>query len=178
MKNLLLIGGTMGVGKTTVCQILKNRLDKCVFLDGDWCWDMHPFVVNDETKEMVMGNICYLINSFLRCTQLETVVLGWVMHDQSIIDDILSRIDRSLCDVEVISLVCDGASLKERLLRDVERGVRTADVVERSVARIPLYERLHTKKLDVSRITAQQAAESLAAHVLAKKDGRFPERIG
>jgi broad-specificity NMP kinase len=177
MKNLLLIGGTMGVGKTTVCQILKNKLDQCVFLDGDWCWDMHPFVVNTETKEMVMGNICCLINRFLRCTQLETVILGWVMHDPSIIDDILSRIDRSLCDVEAISLVCDAAPLRERLLRDVERGVRAADVVERSVARIPLYERLETKKLDVSHISARQAADRLAAHVLAKRDGRFPERI-
>ncbi|MBQ0125795.1 MAG: AAA family ATPase, partial [Clostridiales bacterium] len=39
MKTLYLIGGTMGVGKTTVCQQLKKELDKAVFLDGDWCWD-------------------------------------------------------------------------------------------------------------------------------------------
>ena len=26
MKNIFLIGGTMGVGKTTVCEILKNKL--------------------------------------------------------------------------------------------------------------------------------------------------------
>lgn len=35
MKRLYLIGGTMGVGKTTVCQILKRQLPNCVFLDGD-----------------------------------------------------------------------------------------------------------------------------------------------
>ena len=34
MKTLYLIGGTMGVGKTTVCQILKRRLPDAVFLDG------------------------------------------------------------------------------------------------------------------------------------------------
>ena len=39
MKTLYLIGGTMGVGKTTVCQLLKKKLPKNVFLDGDWCWD-------------------------------------------------------------------------------------------------------------------------------------------
>ena len=52
MKKLYLIGGTMGVGKTTTCQILKRKLDKSVFIDGDWCWDMHPFVVNKETKNL------------------------------------------------------------------------------------------------------------------------------
>ena len=35
MKNLYMIGGIMGVGKTTVCQILKQRLDSSVFLDGE-----------------------------------------------------------------------------------------------------------------------------------------------
>ena len=50
MKNLYLIGGTMGVGKTTVCRMLKKKMEKAVFLDGDWCWDADPFVVTDETK--------------------------------------------------------------------------------------------------------------------------------
>ena len=38
MKTIYLIGGTMGVGKTTVSQQLKKELPKSVFLDGDWCW--------------------------------------------------------------------------------------------------------------------------------------------
>ena len=37
MKRLILIGGSMGVGKTTVCNELKLQLKKSVFLDGDWC---------------------------------------------------------------------------------------------------------------------------------------------
>ena len=63
MKKLYLIGGTMGVGKTTTCQILKRKLDKSVFIDGDWCWDMHPFMVNEETKMLVLENICMLLNN-------------------------------------------------------------------------------------------------------------------
>ena len=51
MKRLYLIGGTMGVGKTTVCQILKKQLPGSVFLDGDWCWDSSPFQVTQETKK-------------------------------------------------------------------------------------------------------------------------------
>jgi len=36
----------MGVGKTTTSNELKKLLMKSVFLDGDWCWDMSPFIVN------------------------------------------------------------------------------------------------------------------------------------
>ena len=43
MKHLYLIGGPMGVGKTTVCQQLKQTLPYSVFLDGDWCWDASLF---------------------------------------------------------------------------------------------------------------------------------------
>ena len=64
MKTIYLIGGTMGVGKTTVSQQLKKVLPNSVFLDGDWCWDADPFQVIEETKAMVMRNICFLLNSF------------------------------------------------------------------------------------------------------------------
>ncbi len=48
MKNLLMTGGTMGVGKTITGKILKRKLNHAVYLDGDWCWDEDPFVVTDE----------------------------------------------------------------------------------------------------------------------------------
>lgn len=65
MKTLYLIGGTMGVGKTTISKQLKQELNQSVFLDGDWCWDMHPLIVNEETKAMVLDNICHLLNNFI-----------------------------------------------------------------------------------------------------------------
>ena len=93
MKKLYLIGGTMGVGKTTVCQQLKRLLPDSVFLDGDWCWDADPFQVTEETMAMVNDNICYLLNNFLRCSAYENVIFCWVMHQQAIIDGVLSRLD-------------------------------------------------------------------------------------
>ncbi|MGF0031660.1 AAA family ATPase [Bariatricus sp. SGI.154] len=81
MKNIYLIGGMMGVGKTTTCRILKNKLPNCVFLDGDWCWDMHPFQVTPKIKKMVMENICFLLNQFIRCSAYENIIFCWVMHE-------------------------------------------------------------------------------------------------
>ena len=81
MKTLYMIGGTMGVGKTTVCQQLKQDLPNSVFLDGDWCWDASPFQVTDETKAMVTNNICYVLNNFLKCSAYENIIFCWVMHE-------------------------------------------------------------------------------------------------
>ena len=148
MKTLYLIGGTMGVGKTAVSQQLKHDLPNAVFLDGDWCWDASPFQVTEETKAMVTENICYLLNQFLHCSAYENVIFCWVMHQQAIIDSILERLDTANCRVKCISLLADEATLRQRLTADVERGVRTADVIDRSVARIPLYQELNTLKVD------------------------------
>ena len=55
VRTLYLVGGTMGVGKTTTCKILADDLSDSVFLDGDRCWDLHPFRVTNETKRMGDG---------------------------------------------------------------------------------------------------------------------------
>lgn len=83
----------MGVGKTTVCRRLKVLLPNSVFLDGDWCWDMHPFQITEETKAMVLDNICHLLYNFLGCSAFQNIIFCWVLHEQSILDSILARLD-------------------------------------------------------------------------------------
>lgn len=150
MKTIYLIGGTMGVGKTTVCQRLKIELKNSVFLDGDWCWDMDPFQVTEETKAMVLDNICHTLNNFLSCSAFENIIFCWVMHEQAIIDDILSRLNLSDCRIVTISLICSENVLREHLQKDIDHGIRTADIIDRSIERIPLYKKLNTLKIDVS----------------------------
>lgn len=159
MKRLIMVNGTMGVGKTTTSRELQKVLPNNVFLDGDWCWDMKPFIVNEETKSMVIDNICFLLNNFLTCSAYENIIFCWVMDEQSIIDEILSKIKTDGISVKIFSLIADKAPLERRLKEDVKSGVRTADVIERSILRIEKYNVLDTTKIDVSEITPEQAAK-------------------
>ena len=161
VKTLYMIGGTMGIGKTTVCQQLKQDLPNSVFLDGDWCWDASPFQVTDETKVMVTNNICYVLNNFLKCSAYENIIFCWVMHEQSIINSILEKLDTQNCEVKCISLVADEKTLRERLAMDVERGVRSKDIIERSIARIPMYQALNTIKIDTNTKTVAMIANEI-----------------
>ncbi len=161
MKTLYLIGGTMGVGKTTISQQLKKDLPNSVFLDGDWCWDADPFQVTEETKAMVMRNICYLLNSFLHCSAYENIIFGWVLHEQSIIDHITNELDTNVCKVLKISLMTDEATLRNRLSSDVTRGIRNNDVIDRSIGRIGMYQILDTIKVDTSNKTVCEIADEI-----------------
>ena len=162
-KMLYLIGGTMGVGKTTVGQILKRRLPDCVFLDGDWCWQADPFKVTEGTKRMVLDNICYLLGSFLRQPEYRNIVFCWVMHEQGIIDEIINRLDLRGCRVVCVSLMAGENVLRARLEADVAAGVRESDVVCRSIARLPLYGRLDTIKVDTDGKTPEEVAREIMA---------------
>lgn len=162
MKKLILVNGTMGVGKSTVCRELLKILTPGVYLDGDWCWNMNPFVVSDENKAMVEGNITYLLKSFLRNSGYEYVVFCWVMHQEEIFEQILSPLRECEFELHKFSLVCTEKALRKRIMADVETGARTADVLERSIPRLALYRNMDTVKIDVSEISARQAAEKIA----------------
>ena len=162
MKRLYIIGGTMGVGKTTVGQQLKKDLPNSVFLDGDWCWDADPFQVTEETKTLVQDNICHMLNNFLQCSVYETVIFCWVMHEQEIIDSIIAKLKLDNCEVKCISLIADEENLQRRLTRDVQKGIRKEDVIARSIARIPLYQKLDTVKVDTNNKTIAEIVAEIA----------------
>ncbi len=161
MKTLYLIGGTMGVGKTAVSQALKKNLKNAVYLDGDNCWDADPFQVTDETKAMVLDNICYLLNNFLRCSAYENVLFSWVMHEQNIIDRILNGLDTRGCTVKCISLMADPETIRRRLEGDILRGLRTEDVIQRSMERLTRFHSLQTVKIDTSGKSVREVAEEI-----------------
>ena len=142
MKTLIFINGTMGAGKSTVCQALKRRIPPAVVLDGDWCWDAYPFTVTDETKAMVVDHICHLLNGSLHCSAYRNVIFGWVMDDPAMVD-----------------------TLRARLQADIDAGRRTPDIIDRSAARLPRYARMNSVQIDVSTISAAEAADRIAADV-------------
>ena len=63
--------------------------------------------------------------------------------------------------MKCISLITDGINLRERLTADVENGICTADVIDRSVVRIPLYQTLNTIKIDTNRKTVSMISDEI-----------------
>ncbi len=100
MKTLIVLNGPMGVGKTTVGKELCRRLTPSIFLDGDWCWDLHPFSVTDATKALVMDNIRALLRRDLDCPEVDYVVFVWVLQQE-----------------ETAAALLDGLDEKARILR-------------------------------------------------------------
>ena len=177
MKRLIMINGTMGAGKTAACSELLKMLDRSAFLDGDWCWMMDPFVVTDETKRMVQDNIAHLLRSFLACSEYENIIFCWVMQYESIMNDLLSKLGDMKFELYRFTLMVSPKALTARIQKDVENHIRTPDVLERSLQRLPLYEKMDTVKINVSDITARQAAEQIADAIFRRTNERNMKSI-
>jgi len=156
----------MGVGKSAVCRQLLKILTPGVWLDGDWCWNMNPFVVSEENKQMVLNNIGYLLKSFLNNTGYEYIIFCWVIHQEAIFDQLLVQLQGLEFELHKISLVCSEQALTTRLQNDVEAAIRNQNVIERSIPRLALYHDMDTQKIDVSIITTEQAAKEIMQLIL------------
>ena len=157
MKHVYLIGGPMGIGKSTICNQLNQDLDHSVFLDGDWCWNMDPFVVNQDTKNMVLDNITHCLNNFIHTPGVENIIFCWVMHKQDIIDQIIQKLDTEGVDIHLISLICEKEELIKRMLIDR----RDNQTIRKSLQYLELYKDLDTQKIDVTTLDVQKTIDKI-----------------
>ena len=160
-KKLIIVNGTMGVGKTVTCRELNKKLENSVWLDGDWCWMMNPFVVNDENKNMVINNITCLLRNFLTNSSLEYVIFNWVIHVEDIFKDILEHLKDLSFEVIKITLTCSEEILKERILKDVKLDLRSETSIKNSIERLELYKDMPTKKIDTGNLSILETVDEM-----------------
>ncbi|WP_415967623.1 AAA family ATPase [Faecalitalea cylindroides] len=157
MKHVYLIGGPMGIGKSTICNQLNQDLDHSVFLDGDWCWNMDPFIVNQDTKNMVLDNITHCLNNFIHTPGIENIIFCWVMHKQDIINQIIQKLDTEGVDIHLTSLICEKEELIKRMLIDR----RDNQTIRKSLQYLELYKDLDTQKIDVTTLDVQKTIDKI-----------------
>lgn len=165
MKKLIIINGTMGAGKSTVSELLLKETENSIYLDGDWCWNMNPFTVNEENIEMVMKNIIFLLRSFLNNSNFQYIIFCWVMHKEEIFKNILNEIRDLDFELYKFTLLCNETELARRIAGDIKIGKRETGQINESIARLKLYKNMDTYKIDVSSKTPKEAAEEIRRRV-------------
>lgn len=151
----------MGVGKTATSKELNKKLNNSVWLDGDWCWMMNPFTVNDENKNMIIKNITYLLRNFLSNSSYEYVIFSWVIHYEDIFNLLLQPLSDLEFEVIKITLLCSEEELKKRILNDVKLNLRDGEELSTSIERIELYKNMNTVKIDTTNISINETVHKI-----------------
>lgn len=161
LTKLIIINGAPGVGKSTVGNLLFSRLQNIAILDGDDVWRINPFEVTDNTRDIVERNIAFVLRNYLEAAY-EYVILVWVLHQQSIIDCLLSKLDDLKFKVYIFTLICDEETLLERRCQQGKEGRE----LEVALDRLRQCLMLETEKLDTGAMKPDEIVDMIIESVV------------
>lgn len=134
MKQLIVIVGPNAVGKTTTAKWMVEKLPQTAYVDSDWCRCMNPFLLTDITKEIVKENIYCLLNNYLTCVEIDTVVFTYSWHGgrKEIYDRVIKQLRNDGIEFveNIIVLKCSEEENVRRAVGDnrdekrIERGIK------------------------------------------------------
>ena len=91
------------------------------------------------------------------------------MHERSIVDSILERIDANEeYRFFLFTLTASENALVSRLTKDIEAGKRKSDVIKRSLERASHYKNMGSTFVDVSSVSAACTAEYIADVIMKR----------
>ena len=170
MKPLIFLNGPMGVGKSTVATILQQKFDRCAYLDGDWCYQVHPFRVTEESKALILHNIAHLLDGYLRSSDVDLILFSWVMNKREIRNAVLSRMtERGKC--LFVTLTASEETLRERFQKDIAAGLRTPEGFERALSYLPDYQAdFGGLKLITDGRSPEECAETIWNYIVSHRE--------
>ncbi len=121
-KKLILISGSPCVGKTAVGTRLFESYDNSAYLDGDWCWCVHPFSVADRRLRNGDKSMSFVLSNYLDSDFEYVFFTSVVLTDPGIREGILGGITAGGFKVTGFTLTCSEETLQKRHDRRGDRG--------------------------------------------------------
>ena len=78
---IIIINGSLGVGKSSVSEELHWKFDKSVHLDGDHIGDVHPFEIYDDARIHHLYRTLELLVGFHQKNGYRNFVINYVLSN-------------------------------------------------------------------------------------------------
>jgi len=121
-KKLILISGSPCVGKTAVGTRLFESYDNSAYLDGDWCWCVHPFSVADKRLRNGDRSMSFVLSNYLDSDFEYVFFTSVVLTDAKIRENIMNGITAGDYETIAFTLTCSEETLKNRHDRRGDKG--------------------------------------------------------
>ena len=152
MARLILLGGPVGVGKTTILRKLQNSAPGIAVLDADDVWRVSNDIGTPENRDIAIGNVIAVMRGYFNAG-CETGILSWVFARSELYQPVLDGLDDLVDTTEMIYLISSPDALESRLR---ERG--EPEKLAYSLTRLELIEALPFTKLDTTDLTSDEVA--------------------
>lgn len=168
MKRVIMLCGPNGVGKTSICRALLRVTPRSAYVDSDPLRLMNPFVLSDETIPTIAKNLGDVIVNYLECPAVDTVFFSYGLHGRR--REVFERVLRRLEGVRVLVFVL--ACSEEENVRRMRADGRDEARIARALAfSRDVYADVPYPRLDVTKLSAQEAAQEILRRAAAHTDG-------
>ena len=86
---IIIINGSVGVGKSSVADELHRKFDKSINLDGDSLGDVHPFKIYDEQRIQYLYRTLELLVAFHQENGYSNFVINYVFESPDSLKELL-----------------------------------------------------------------------------------------
>ena len=114
---IVILNGSVGVGKTTVAWALSESFDKSVMLDGDYIGAVHPFGIYDDARVTYLYKTLAHLIAFHQEHGYTNFVINYVFESPESLAELVSRLRPLDGDIYKFWLTCSEDEQQRRILR-------------------------------------------------------------
>jgi predicted kinase len=161
---IIIVNGSLGVGKTSVAEQLHWKFDKSVHLDGDAVGDVHPFEIYDEARVQHLYRTLALLVDFHQKNGYANFVINYVFESPVSLQDLLELLRPLDGSIHTYWLTCSEAEQAGRIRN------RQGDDLDWELERFRELQHIQAKasqqgcigrEVDTTNLSAEQAADEI-----------------
>ena len=114
-KMIIIINGSLGVGKSSVSEELHWKFEKSVYLDGDHIGYVHPFEIYDEARIDHLYRTLALLVGFHRENGYQNFVINYVFESPGSLQELLDMLRPLDPSLHVYWLTCEESEQEKRI---------------------------------------------------------------
>ena len=162
MKQLIVIIGPNGVGKSTTAKAYVDHYTQTAYVDSDWCRVMNPFDFTETTIQTITANIYCLLRNYLTCDNIQSIIFtyGWHGPRKEIYDNVIARLRQGNIDFNEVIIILK-CSKDENVIRSIKDG-RDETRINRGIEMtFSFYDDYDYPFIDTTNMTPSQVAKEI-----------------
>lgn len=169
---IVIINGSLGVGKSTVSEALLEKLSPAVLLEGDALGDVQPFQMYDAERIAYLYRTISHLLAFHVQNGYQNIIINYVFESEASLRALVTQVESHQVPVYCFYLTCEATIQAQRIRR------RNNNQVDWELQRYPVLNRIQAaaRKKDflgwevpTSHRTAEAVAEDLYQRMLTEE---------
>jgi chloramphenicol 3-O-phosphotransferase len=161
---ILIINGSLGVGKSSVAEQLQIKFDQSVHLDGDSIGDVHPFEIYDDARIHHLYRTLQLLVGFHQENGYSNFVINYVFESPGSLQELLDLLTPLDPSIHTYWLTCNEAEQAARIRK------RQRNELEWELSRFVELQRIQAEaarqgfigqEVDTTNLTSAEVAEEI-----------------